>query len=221
MEPVATVHGFTAELGAYGSFCPPHKRLPVTVFFYAPGGTNAPYMGHINLGPRGYRVARSGTVQVSLFNPHGTLVKMFVVLYDLSAMPGGARTFLRQRTLYMPAAAAARPPPSHAHKWLRYLIHLRFMTSKSGKLYLHTDIRIIVSRKADLDTATAHSALFRPLPTNSEPNSSETDPNSSDRKPNRVFGGCSDYDDYENQNGVSYELRSFTYAPDNPKYSPR
>lgn len=221
LEPVATVHGFTAELGAYGSFCPPHKRLPVTVFFYAPGGTNAPYMGHINLGPRGYRVARSGTVQVSLFNPHGTLVKMFVVLYDLSAMPGGARTFLRQRTLYMPAAAAARPPPSHAHKWLRYLIHLRFMTSKSGKLYLHTDIRIIVSRKADLDTATAHSALFRPLPTNSEPNSSETDPNSSDRKPNRVFGGCSDYDDYENQNGVSYELRSFTYAPDNPKYSPR
>ncbi|CAD0251392.1 unnamed protein product [Spodoptera exigua] len=220
LEPVATVHGFTAELGAYGSFCPPHKRLPVTVFFYAPGGTNAPYMGHINLGSRGYRVARSGTVQVSLFNPHGTLVKMFVVLYDLTRMPPHARTFLRQRTLYMPAAAPP-PAPAHRHQWLRYLIHLRFMTSKSGKLYLHTDIRIIVSRKADLDTATAHSALFRPLPTNSDPTSSETDPNSSDRKPNRVFGGCSDFDDYENQNGVSYELRSFTYAPDNPKYSPR
>lgn len=44
LEPVATVHGFTAELGASGAFCPPHKRLPVTVFFYAPGGTNAPYM---------------------------------------------------------------------------------------------------------------------------------------------------------------------------------
>lgn len=38
------MHGFTAELGASGAFCPPHKRLPVTVFFYAPGGTNAPYM---------------------------------------------------------------------------------------------------------------------------------------------------------------------------------
>ncbi|KAJ8707274.1 hypothetical protein PYW08_011408 [Mythimna loreyi] len=230
LEPVATVHGFTAELGAYGSFCPPHKRLPVTVFFYAPGGTNAPYMGHINLGSSGYRVARSGTVQVSLFNPHGTLVKMFVVLYDLTRMPPSARTFLRQRTLYMPAGA---PPPArhHAHKWLRYLIHLRFMTSKSGKLYLHTDIRIIVSRKADLDTATAHSALFRPLPTNhsapSDPKTAERDPNSPDRKPNRVFGGCSEFEDfkkeigYDNQNGVSYELRSFTYAPDNPKYSPR
>ncbi|KAI5643741.1 hypothetical protein NE865_04333 [Phthorimaea operculella] len=44
LEPVATVAGFTAELGASGAFCPPHRRLPVTVFFYAPGGTNAPYM---------------------------------------------------------------------------------------------------------------------------------------------------------------------------------
>ncbi|XP_013175483.1 PREDICTED: protein FAM214B, partial [Papilio xuthus] len=112
-------------------------------------------MGHINLGASGYRVPRAGTVQVSLFNPHGTLVKMFVVLYELTRMPARARTFLRQRTLYVPAAAPHMPPPDH-HKWLRYLIHLRFMTSKSGKLYLHTDIRIIVSRKADLDTATAH-----------------------------------------------------------------
>ncbi|XP_075988435.1 atos homolog atossa [Anticarsia gemmatalis] len=226
LEPVATVHGFSAELGASGSFCPPHLRLPVTVFFYAPGGTNAPYMGHINLGSSGYRVARSGTIQVSLFNPHGTLVKMFVVLYDLTRMPASARTFLRQRTLYMPAGAE---PPKLQHKWLRYLIHLRFMTSKSGKLYLHTDIRIIVSRKADLDTATAHSALFRPISQpnspESEPNSPEHKPNSPDRKPNRVFGGCSDFDDFkkefDNQTGVSYELRSFTYAPDNPKYSPR
>lgn len=100
------------------------------------------------------------------------------------------------------------------------------MTSKSGKLYLHTDIRIIVSRKADLDTATAHSTLFRPLASSSdrEANNSERETDK-DRRPNRVFGGCSEYDDFkkefDGQNGVSYELRSFTYAPDNPKYSPR
>ncbi|KAM3955224.1 LOW QUALITY PROTEIN: atos homolog atossa [Aphomia sociella] len=265
LEPVATVAGFSAELGASGAFCPPHRRLPVTVFFYAPGGTNAPYMGHINLGPSGYRVARSGTIQVSLFNPHGTLVKMFVVLYELTNMPPLARTFLRQRTLYMPAGAdpSAVPSPHHLHRWLRYLIHLRFMTSKSGKLYLHTDIRILVSRKADLDTATAHSAIFRPIPTNQKkgdekPTNHNLDKttnqnvvlnnkthtvnkNSADskltnqreavptnRSPNRVFGGCGDYErsemkeiGYENQNGVSYELRSFTYAPENPRYSPR
>ncbi|CAK1548789.1 unnamed protein product [Leptosia nina] len=210
LEPVATVHGFTAELGASGAFCPPHRRLPVTVFFYAPGGTNAPYMGHINLGPGGYRVARSGTVQVSLFNPHGTLVKMFVVLYDLTGMPPLARTFLRQRTLYMPAGAD--PPKTHEmHKWLRYLIHLRFMTSKSGKLYLHTDIRILVSRKADVDTATAHSALFRPIARADDPAPTDEGP----PRPDMSQIG------YDNRDGFSYELRSFTYAPENPRYSPR
>lgn len=34
----------------------------------------------------------------------------------------------------------------------------RFASSKSGKIYLHTDIRMIIFRKSDLDTATEHSA---------------------------------------------------------------
>lgn len=33
----------------------------------------------------------------------------------------------------------------------------RFASSKSGKIYLHTDIRMIIFRKSDLDTATDHS----------------------------------------------------------------
>lgn len=114
------------------------------------------------------------------------------------------------------------------------------MTSKSGKLYLHTDIRIIVSRKADVDTATAHSALFRPAPTNQKAengvgskltNGNAPSDSSVERAPNRVFGGCGEFESrrgpeirefgYENRDDVSYELRSFTYAPENPKYSPR
>ncbi len=38
-------------------------------------------------------------------------------------------------------------------RWLRYLIHLRFASSRSGKIYLHTDMRMIVFRKSDADTA--------------------------------------------------------------------
>lgn len=30
------------------------------------------------------------------------------------------------------------------------------MSSKSGRIYLHSDIRMIIFRKCDLDTATAH-----------------------------------------------------------------
>ena len=111
---------------------PPHRTLPVTVFFYTLYDTDkgdklsgSPYLGHIALGPKGYHVPRTGTVQVTLFNPNGTVVKMFVVRYDLSDMPPNSRTFLRQRTLFMPNDATEHDPDSR--KWLRYLIHLRFV----------------------------------------------------------------------------------------------
>ncbi|PSN52982.1 hypothetical protein C0J52_01113 [Blattella germanica] len=158
LEPVSTVQGFTADLGASGSFCPRHLVLPVTVFFYTLGDNDkvsTPYLGHINLGKKGYTVPRSGTIQVTLFNPLGTVVKMFVVMYDLADMPPNSQTFLRQRTLYMPANPTGKQP-DNAQKWLRYLIHLRFSSSKSGRIYLHSDIRMIIFRKSDMDTATAH-----------------------------------------------------------------
>lgn len=54
---------------------------------------------------------------MTLLNPLGTVVKMFVVLYDLTDMPPRSHTFLRQRTL--------------RDKTLRYLVHLRYtMLSK-------------------------------------------------------------------------------------------
>lgn len=159
LEPVSTVEGFTAEIGASGSFHPKHSTLPVTVFFYTLCDNNnfsSPYLGHINLGKRGYRVPDKGTLQVTLFNPLGTVVKMFVVLYDLSDMPPNSQTFLRQRTLYMPSDDVDSSS-GNTQKWLRYLIHLRFASSKSGKIYLHTDMRMIIFRKSDLDTAAEHS----------------------------------------------------------------
>nr|CAD7411037.1 unnamed protein product [Timema cristinae] len=194
LEPVSTVQGFTAELGASGSFCPRHRILPVTVFFYTIGDNDkvsTPYLGHINLGKKGYHVPRCGTIQVTLFNPLGTVIKMFVVMYDLTDMPASSQTFLRQRTLYMPAFISNTASlPDNAQKWLRYLIHLsghlqgqlllfRFSSSKSGRIHLHSDIRMIIFRKSDLDTATAHGM------------------------------------------DMSYELRSFTHGPTNPKFSSR
>lgn len=76
---------------------------------------------------------------------------MFVVRYDVSDMPPNSQTFLRQRTLYMPHDANEND--SENRKWLRYLIHLRF-SSSNKRVFLHTDIRIIVFRKSDLDAAT-------------------------------------------------------------------
>ena len=35
-------------------------------------------------------------------------------------------------------------------------VYSRVTSSKSGKIYLHTDVRMIIFRKSDLDTATEH-----------------------------------------------------------------
>lgn len=177
LEPLGTIDGFTAEIGASGAFCPKHICLPVTTFFYSVCDDDAPssYFGHINLeglSKRGYQVPSSGTIQVTLFNPNKTVVKMFVVRYDLSDMPPNCQTFARQRIFYMPSDVDIN---DDCDKDLRYLMHIRFLTSKSGKVYLHTDIRMIFARHTpDLESS---------------------------------FG--------------TFELRSFTEVPTNPRFSPK
>lgn len=42
LEPTGVVDGFTADLGASGSFCPKHATLPVTAFFFKLSDDNAP-----------------------------------------------------------------------------------------------------------------------------------------------------------------------------------
>lgn len=42
LEPLGTIEGFTAEVGASGTFCPSHMTLPVDVLFYSVSDDNAP-----------------------------------------------------------------------------------------------------------------------------------------------------------------------------------
>lgn len=51
LEPLGIVDGFTAEVGASGSFCPSHLTLPVDVSFYSVSDDNAPspYMVGLNV----------------------------------------------------------------------------------------------------------------------------------------------------------------------------
>ncbi|XP_023579825.1 protein FAM214A [Octodon degus] len=168
LDPLGVVSGFTAEVGASGVFCPAHLTLPVEVSFYSVSDDNAPspYMGVIpleSLGKRGYRVPPSGTVQVTLFNPNKTVVKMFVVVYDLRGMPANHQTFLRQRIFSVPVEPEARTSTGQGRtrpaeeRLLRYLIHLRFQSSKSGKIYLHRDVRLLFSRKSmEVDSGAAY-----------------------------------------------------------------
>ncbi|XP_070278635.1 atos homolog protein A isoform X2 [Myotis yumanensis] len=168
LDPLGILDGFTAEVGASGVFCPTHLLLPVEVSFYSVSDDNAPspYMGVItleSLGKRGYRVPPSGTIQVTLFNPNKTVVKMFVVIYDLRDMPANHQTFLRQRTFSVPVKQEMKRSVNKENirhteeRLLRYLIHLRFQSSKSGKIYLHRDVRLLFSRKSmEVDSGAAY-----------------------------------------------------------------
>lgn len=99
----------------------------------------------------------------TLFNPNKTVVKMFVVIYDLREMPANHQTFLRQRTFSVPVRREIKRTVNKENsqqteeRLLRYLIHLRFQSSKSGKIYLHRDVRLLFSRKSmEVDSGAAY-----------------------------------------------------------------
>ncbi|CAH8522842.1 unnamed protein product [Schistosoma guineensis] len=108
IHPVGQVEGFSIELGASGSFYPNHIRLPMKAYFFNLSDDNAPspYLGYADLkqlpSNKGYHIPKKGSIQLTLFNPTGLVVKMFVIVYDLADMPPNCQTFLRQRTVYMP-----------------------------------------------------------------------------------------------------------------------
>lgn len=77
-------------------------------------------------------------MQVTLLNPLGTFVHMFVVAYDFREMPPMATTFIRQRSLMVEteegkqsvvAAVSLNGGESRSSeaqmRLLRYVIHLR------------------------------------------------------------------------------------------------
>lgn len=83
---------------------------------------------------KGYTIPRSGTVQVTLLNPLGTFVHMFVVPYDFREMPTMSTTFIRQRSLMFDDTSSSTTGKTVTQlsteeqmKLLRYVIHLRWV----------------------------------------------------------------------------------------------
>eukprot|EP00912_Choanoflagellata_sp_UC4_P002516 UC4_evm6s1590 len=158
-----SVEGFVAKLGCNGGEkCVRQIMLPVsTTFLRIPGDTvPSPYIGTIDLDsglshqkrPGLYALPRSGTVQLMVMNPQRTGIKIFMVPFNFHDMPPMSRTFIRQRTMSyasskMPITLNSNVDPK---KVLRYAIHLRFVSSKKGNIYLHKNIRfVLASRSSD------------------------------------------------------------------------
>ncbi|UJR22085.1 hypothetical protein I4U23_025151 [Adineta vaga] len=161
--PCGILDGFTIKLGASGLFLPKQAVLPVTTFWFNTSEHQAasPYLGFINLQSlpkRGYHTPTKGTITLALLNPNGTAIHLFLVVYDFSDMPADHRTFIRQRIVLMPENSTHhKTDKSTSKENLRYLAHIRFVTSQTGKLYMHSDIRLIFARnKLDYDERTGN-----------------------------------------------------------------
>lgn len=110
-QPKAIVNGFKLLLGASGSFCPTQLTIPAQTFCYEFQGIkhmSTPYVVssddpqgfnifsnngfslqcEFRLARKGYSIPPTGTVQATLLNPQGTVVRMFFVPYDFRDMPG-------------------------------------------------------------------------------------------------------------------------------------
>lgn len=104
-------------------FFPFPSSLTRTLFLYV-------LQCEIRLPRKGYSVPRVGTVQATLLNPLGMVVRMFVVPYDFRDMPNMSQTFIRQRVLAFdegsnPGTDVRTLSAVEQMKILRYAIHLR------------------------------------------------------------------------------------------------
>ena len=108
----------------------------------------------------GYRIPPKGQIQLVIKNPNLTAVKLFLVPYDLSDMPAGTKTFIRQKSHVVSpgpgndassaaasvkgqtASSSTSPLRSQQHnhsrrsvgrETLRYAVHLQFCALPSSR----------------------------------------------------------------------------------------
>jgi hypothetical protein len=53
--------------------------------------------------------------------------------------------------------------------WLRYLIHFRLVSDRHGRLFMHTEIKMLFANKTDLDVQNLGQEEFQLITSTEEP----------------------------------------------------
>lgn len=172
LEPGNTVEGFRLQIAVTGSFQVSPKTLPVTTFYFNSDGEEAPslYLGHCSLshlGRKAIQIPKQCTIQAILFNPQGSVVKIFLVNVNVMDMPPRTKTFVRQRTYSEPTEESPQistgtqktgkssngnqsdTSKGPGRSTLKFLIHLRLASDSRSRVYLHSDIRMLFGNKGN------------------------------------------------------------------------
>ncbi|KAL5611430.1 hypothetical protein BROUX41_000960 [Berkeleyomyces rouxiae] len=119
-----------------------------------------------------YRIPQAGQLQIVVKNPHKTAIKLFLVPYDLSGMPPGTKTFLRQRCYSSEPSVPRRSsvtgsqssPIVHDRTILRYLVHINICSPSKGRFYLHKDLRLVFANRTPDSTERLRTETTGPEP---------------------------------------------------------
>ncbi|KAG6061199.1 hypothetical protein E4U17_002410 [Claviceps sp. LM77 group G4] len=111
-------------------------------------------MGSPRAPPGGsYRIPEIGQIQIIIKNQNKTAVKLFLLPYDLTGMPPGTKTFVRQRSYSAGPIIDNLPKPrendaqSGSRPMLRYLVHLHICCPSKGRFYLYKSIRVVFANR--------------------------------------------------------------------------
>ncbi|OAR00083.1 hypothetical protein LLEC1_01081 [Akanthomyces lecanii] len=101
-----------------------------------------------------YRIPEKGQIQIIVKNQNKTALKLFLVPYDLTGMPPGTKTFIRQRSYShgpiidnLPNLSASAAAVAMGRPTLRYLVHLHVCSPSKGRFYLYKSIRIVFANR--------------------------------------------------------------------------
>lgn len=163
--PSSAPVSFHMKLGALGSGdkCPAKLKFPKhfstcfdAVFYdhdlHATGtpGRGSPYVGVIDLEEcytakpnkkfPGYRIPRTGQIQIIISNLQKTAVKLFLVPYDMSELKPEQRTFIRQKVYLQDSKSSS--------KTLIQAVHFQVVCPSKGRYYLYGDLRLVFQNRA-------------------------------------------------------------------------
>ncbi|XP_065220774.1 atos homolog protein A-like [Planococcus citri] len=138
--------------GSFGSIQNSTTDLPAAAYYYhfGDGILSKSYLvkSFIPENEKGIQIPSSGRLQIGIFNTEESLIKVFTVSYDLTDMPRCTKTFLRHSNYFTPKCSS-----ENNVKWLQSFLQLKCRCSKSGRLYLQSEINAIMFQKSDLNTA--------------------------------------------------------------------
>jgi len=164
--PTTMFQGFIADIGVMGKdfIAADHLKVPFdTVYYHVLDHLHpTPYVATIELPPRQrFRIPPLGLLQVTIFNPSKTPIKTFLVKYDIHDMPGGTKTFMRQKVVSQGGGGGGggtrqlvqqqqqqqqpqqqQQQPQQQYK-LHYAIQVKFSSPQKKKYYLHHNMRVL------------------------------------------------------------------------------